>query len=496
MNSTSKSRLGHNLILLLIFIILLIYAYANAYFSPIQGGFGEKLWVYHTPSGFEFKEVSFGDVVGGDEKEVFVLTWNDELFVLDGVNGSLLWNYKFRYDANVTLGDVDGDGNDEVIVSSFSDSYNLSIIVFDGDGSRLWSFYESIISYDLYVSDVDGDGVPEIVLMFRTLEEDSIFITVFRSYNGEVLWASKIPKLGNEFDVIFGYINDDSYIDMIVYGINISMSASDSINFLSSTYVISGYDGSVIWNISVLEENITERYIRGWPFDFISRPVVSDLNGDNWGDIILTGLKGKVYVLDGRNGSFLWSTLEIFDLVKKVSVLYIGNDNGPNVFIESLLAVGVIDGHNGSIVWFFPSVVYGFNHVEWASTGDIDSNGVLDFLIGVYGKDCQEIFALYGNNGSIAWNAKFAYLNESNVHDNFFSEATLVDLNGDGSLEIAVVAAYSFYVLDTDGNMLWSYDFGGGFFVFMVLMDLDADGGLEAVIVFDRWIYVFGFLRG
>ena len=405
---------------------------------------------------------------------------------------------------DIILSDVDGGGGDEVLVVERDVDFNFSVTVFDGNGDRLWSYkkpgkYPLVLGFSAQIYDLDGDGVVEMIINLDVERSDYSFgnmLYVFDATYGNLLWVLGInaPK-GSGYSVIFGNLDGDGYVDMLLVDMLLF-----NYNFSIYLIAINGFYGSVLWNISILEENVTKKHVDffQFPSDFIQLPLLFDLNGDGCDEVIFNGLKGKVYVLNGSDGSVIWDTLGIFDLIMDVSVVDLNFDFKPEILVKSLSSVGVLDGEDGKLIWLFPNFIYGFNGVKWVSIGDINGNGVLDFIIGVYGytnsEYYQRIFVLYGDNGSVAW-SKIYFLHDFYSTFNFFSEATLADLNGDGSQEIAVVAAHSFYVLDTKGTTLWSYNFPRGHFAFLSLIDLDVDGELEAVVVFEKQIYFFNFSK-
>ena len=109
---------------------------------------------------------------------------DDNVYVLNGEDGSLVWSYETGgpVESSPALGDVDGDGRLEVVIGSTDynvycfagegfrvfwqgmggDFYRAKNVLFiDGDGDGLSSFSEGIIGTNPYNSDSDGDSLPD-----------------------------------------------------------------------------------------------------------------------------------------------------------------------------------------------------------------------------------------------------------------------------------------------------------------------------------------------
>jgi hypothetical protein len=93
---------------------------------------------------------------------------------------------EWKYGANVTTGDLNGDGTDEIIVASGPDpDGGLNIIkAFYGDGTEFGlEIYDSSIGYGLNVAsaDVDNDGVAEVVVGLGTSKYNTSTVKIYKA---------------------------------------------------------------------------------------------------------------------------------------------------------------------------------------------------------------------------------------------------------------------------------------------------------------------------
>jgi hypothetical protein len=122
-------------------------------------------------------EVACGDLDGDGEAKVVVAPGPDPLnsaeirvFSRSGLRTSFLaFPTEVRYGAHVAIGDVDGDGHNEIVVAPGpAPSSGSHIKVFSPDGtlrSEFHAFDDSLLfGAQIAVGDVDGDGRAEIIV--------------------------------------------------------------------------------------------------------------------------------------------------------------------------------------------------------------------------------------------------------------------------------------------------------------------------------------------
>ncbi|MFZ8826755.1 MAG: FG-GAP-like repeat-containing protein [Candidatus Caldipriscus sp.] len=132
-------------------------------------------WVGYSPN-----SPTIADLNGDGLREILVGCYNENtVYALRGTNGSTLWSYggvtTCSQNSSHKIGDIDGDGALEVVLTSYHDGYAGSscipcpyhLIVLDGaTGTVRWTWQNPVgIGFEgLAIADVDNDGCMEIVV--------------------------------------------------------------------------------------------------------------------------------------------------------------------------------------------------------------------------------------------------------------------------------------------------------------------------------------------
>ncbi len=235
---------------------------------PYNGGQSQE---YHTPA--------IADIDNDGQMEIIsASSTGNNMFKLIAVheNGTVVtgWNnilYEGHVDTYPVIGDVDGDGQKEIIVVTSSGSNNyVKLLRPDGTEKRSWQI-QGIIPYGTApaLADLNGDGIPEIIIQTEG------FINVTDGFGVSLPgWPKAVSGwMGNSSPVV-GDVNGDHQPDIVF----ITQVAGSSVN---------GY-------VHVLDK--FGNYIPGWPVGGMSLPIgsgavpaIADIYQTGHNIIIITG---------------------------------------------------------------------------------------------------------------------------------------------------------------------------------------------------------------
>ena len=183
---------------------------------------GELLWVAQQNGQFGRTAPTAADLDGDGDYEVGVITSfnnpDSRLWVFDANDGSIHWTAKLNlhgYPA-VAMGDIDGDGQNEVVVANRSDT----VYCFNGDGMERWSIYTggNSIAWTPAIADVTGDGRCEVIASTTHSNERGKAWFVIND-QGALLGEYALPG-GGPFAPLVADLDQDGRLDILVAGID------------------------------------------------------------------------------------------------------------------------------------------------------------------------------------------------------------------------------------------------------------------------------------
>ncbi|MEZ6195874.1 MAG: FG-GAP-like repeat-containing protein [Planctomycetota bacterium] len=312
--------------------------------SPVSGGIG-KATVFSGSTGAVLYSLQTGVVndlfatavsgagdLNGDGHLDFMVSatrtnFAGRIYIYSGLDGSLIrmidgTSGQYIGQALASLGDLDGDGLDDILVGSTASGGLITpnsgaVRVHSGfDGSVLLTVFgtwaTALLGSQLAATgDVDLDGVPDFaavsvqqpVAVGPTIRE----VKVYSGASGAVIFtyvlSSHLPHNSSGPEIASGGdINDDGISDLAI-------GTFDAINALGVAVgrvdVHSGADGSLLWSHEGDE----------WPAAFgAAVAFAGDLNGDGIADLavsapassLATQFGGRVSVFSGRDGTRLF----------------------------------------------------------------------------------------------------------------------------------------------------------------------------------------------
>ncbi len=181
---------------------------------------GELRWVTQEEGQYGRNNPTVGDLDNDGDYEVVVHTSfnnpNSRLIAMDATNGQVVWEAKLNLHGYVsnTIVDLDGDGLNEVMVALRSNT----IYCFEGNGRERWhtvtggqAFY-----WTPAVADLDGDGRCEIVAGVRRSNERGKSWFVLND-QGRLLGEYDMPGGANAAPLVAD-LDQDNRIDIILPG--------------------------------------------------------------------------------------------------------------------------------------------------------------------------------------------------------------------------------------------------------------------------------------
>ncbi|MCH7959128.1 MAG: VCBS repeat-containing protein [Candidatus Hydrogenedentes bacterium] len=366
----------------------------------------------------------------------------------------------------MALGDLNGDGAvDVVTASSFSSpTGTISVMLGKGDGGfgAKTEYGTGARPEFVALGDVDGNGTLDVV----TANFDSDTISVLLGAGDGTFGAKTDFAAGDgSKSVALGDLDGNGTLDAVVANSNAGtvsvLSGLGDGNFGSPTAYATGSRGG------------------------LNSVALGDLDGNGTLDVAVAagtlilfsglgdGTLGAPTAYGGTSGSS-FVTLEDLDGNGTLDAALVGYRSTMTIFL------GLGNGQFGTSTQYTTGP-----DPRWLSFGDVDGNGTLDAVTAnfQYGADSISILPGLGD-GSFGTRTDHAT-------DIAPTSAHLVDLDGDGKMDIVVSNAinYAFGSIsimmgEGDGSFPTRTDYATSTFPhFVTLGDLDGDGALDAVVV-------------
>ncbi len=406
---------------------------------------GYQFWNYPVPlnpfhSDLQDKKVEglkqMGDVNGDGENEVVISTTNYLTICLNGASSGLadtLWVFNTGVDNNNTgsislngmfsaqkalqiASDLNGDCKNDVVIGT--DGGNEHVYVIDGvTGEEIWSFGDDV-NWDL-----GGFGA----------------VDVRRDFNGDL-----IPDVA-------------------------AVASSNSQNAgHKSVYLFNGSNGNLLWQHPITNPGPASGY------SVIS---IGDVTGDGVPDVVAGyGGDGSTQFargINGATGAQLWQFNGTTSGAKELLELDVPGDTPDVIAADFWGAIFRVDGESGTQIWNYN---VGGGIIEMNILPDVNGNGYDEIIIANFA-GASHVVCLEGETGVPLW-----FMPTTDYRS--YGVAALPDLNGDGIFDgVAGDQAGNAYVFSgSDGAILQTFTYPYRVYTVNFQRSIDGNDSYEILV--------------
>lgn len=344
--------------------------YDNGTYYALHAEDGSLYWSYHLATAQNFGSAVIGDVDGDGWNEVICPfeSFNDDTknqIVCLEHDGTLQWSFSDFwsgwFEAPCKLADVDGDGKLEVVTTSY---LGMVYALNAENGSRCWNVAKGTNCFSspaITPVSINGGSTPDVIVTIYTLP-DGGGLYALEGSNGAEIWSNPSAGYGYYTAPVIANITPDPSLEVIACNTE-----------AGAVYCVNIEDGSLNWRYPAA----------GSIGDIGNTPAVGDLNGDGDNEIVFARdywPTGTVFALN-PDGTLFWSTNLSRITYSSAAICDIDGDGKPEVLIGTISDTSLycLNGEDGTILWSYPTrgAV-----VSSPVPVDVEHDGALGVLIG------------------------------------------------------------------------------------------------------------------
>ncbi len=334
--------------------------------------------------------------------EVAYSSCDGYFYVVNAVNGSILWKYGTGGGfADPTVWDPDDDGELEIVVNG----HGGNIYCFEGDGSLKWVYNGRMFAGNPIVLDFDGDGVYEV--------------------------------LGNSNDGYIYVLSSDGALEYKVKVGDLPVSTLSAVDVDGDGLLeVACVEGSY-FHIVDYSDNKPIVYSIDTGRDLVGPPVLTDLYGNGDVDAIFLSRDGWIYILDVNNGTILYSRdLGVEDVGASPSIGDVTGDGVEDIVVGSMEGLYVLDKKLEILRNYTELQIYASSPI----ISDIDNDGINEIIVGT---ERGEILVISAVKLETTLFSEIEYM--YNTGGPIMASAAIADVDGDGLPEF-LMGSRDFYM--------------------------------------------------
>jgi len=382
---------------------------------------GSTLWSKSLESRFYWSSPIIVDLNNNNQLDIVLATdaryGPIKVVALNGNDASVIWEQPLPADGmGMTVEDVNNDGWFEIIVNDYGNPKRIYLL--NGqNGSLIWNRETGGSAYNIpTVADLDGDNLHEILSHSHMYDPSRERLLVWDKDGNELWTYTGLPSLEQQANCPpeLGWVPDFGYISTTIADLN----ADGKLNIGWGTrchYYVHNSDGEVLWSIPTVEgfgvyishksdgTIVPDIHGTGGPSGYAS--AIGNIDNDNPLEIVLSYKSeyrghryestdtfkidrvtpaNKILALDGKDGSIQWEFEGTYN--DEDSIEYMWEPILVDLTADSMLDVlaistdghiYAIEGNTGNTLMSYPIDVPRFWYTVHLTFVGLDEKGIL-----------------------------------------------------------------------------------------------------------------------